>query len=453
MAHSRYASTLNGSGPHAWQRHWLVVPLYDHDGTLQGFIWADDPGDRLLPAREKMQALRLFANQASTALESASRVQELQFLADHDPLTRLANRRAFVRQLEAETARSHRYGHPFALVLCDLDQFKQLNDRSGHLVGDDELVRFAGRLTASIRRSDFAYRIGGDEFAMILVEATDADARVADRPCRGDRDRRHSRPPRELRRRRLRPAGQLGRPLPARGRGDVPGEALRRQRRRRRIAGPSALNIPPLVATRSAAQEEKRRQILNAAVRAFAKKGYHASRVSDIAEEAGVAYGLVYHYFESKDAVLEAIFRDMWGMMVAAINAVEEIEESPREQLRKSCAIVLRTWRDYPDVVRVLVREVARSGEQLQREVEEIAHAFQALQRIVENGQAQKVFRDDISPRLASWVIYGALEEILTGWVLGRLPGDDDDIREAERAVVGILCDGLVSGDQPSPPA
>ena len=148
---SRYASTLNGSGPHAWQRHWLVVPLHDNDGTLQGFIWADDPGDRLLPAREKMQALRLFANQASTALESAARVQELQFLADHDPLTRLANRRAFVRQLEAETARSHRYGHPFALVLCDLDQFKELNDRSGHLVGDDELVRFAGRLTGSIR--------------------------------------------------------------------------------------------------------------------------------------------------------------------------------------------------------------------------------------------------------------------------------------------------------------
>ena len=198
------------------------------------------------------------------------------------------------------------------------------------------------------------------------------------------------------------------------------------------------------MATRAAAQEERRRQILDAAVRAFAKKGYHASRVSDIAEEAGVAYGLVYHYFESKDAVLESIFRDMWGMMVAAINAVEDVEESPREQLRKSCAIVLRTWRDYPDVVRVLVREVARSGEQLQREVEEISHAFEALQRIVERGQAQNVFRDDIPPRLASWVIYGALEEILTGWVLGRLPGDDDDIKEAERAVVGILCDGLI---------
>ena len=198
------------------------------------------------------------------------------------------------------------------------------------------------------------------------------------------------------------------------------------------------------MATRSAAQEERRRQILDAAVRAFARKGYHACRVSDIAEEAGVAYGLVYHYFESKDAVLESIFREMWGMMVGAINAIEEIEESPREQLRKSCALVLRTWRDYPDVVRVLVREVARSGEQLQREVEEIAHAFEALQRIVERGQQQKVFRDDLSPRLGAWIVYGALEEILTGWVLGRLPGEEDDVREAERAVVGILCDGLV---------
>ncbi len=200
-----------------------------------------------------------------------------------------------------------------------------------------------------------------------------------------------------------------------------------------------------MATTRSAAQEERRRQILDAAVRAFAKKGYHACRVSDIAEEAGVAYGLVYHYFESKDAVLESIFREMWGMMVGAINAVEEIEESPREQLRKSCAIVLRTWRDYPDVVRVLVREVARSGEQLQREVEEIAHAFEALQRIVNRGQEAKVFRGDISPRFAAWVIYGALEEILTGWVLGRLPGDDQDIKEAEQAVVGILCDGLIA--------
>jgi len=198
------------------------------------------------------------------------------------------------------------------------------------------------------------------------------------------------------------------------------------------------------VATRAASQEERRRQILDAAVRAFAKRGYHASRVSDIAEEAGVAYGLVYHYFESKEAVLEAIFTDTWGTMLEAIRSVEETETSPREQLRKTAAIVLRTWRNDPDLVRVLVREVTRRGEQLQREVGEIALAFEALERIVRRGQESGAFRTDIEPRLAAWILYGALEEILTGWVLGQLPDGEDAVAEAERAVVQVLCDGLV---------
>jgi TetR/AcrR family fatty acid metabolism transcriptional regulator len=199
------------------------------------------------------------------------------------------------------------------------------------------------------------------------------------------------------------------------------------------------------VATRGVVQEERRRQILDAAVRAFAQKGYHACRVSDIAEEAGVAYGLVYHYFESKEAVLEAVFRDTWGIMLQAIQAVEDSEPSPREQLRKTAAIVLRTWRDQPDLVRVLVREVTRSGEQLQREVGEIQHAFEALQRIVERGQQQGVFRTDVNPRFAAWIVYGALEEILTGWVMGQLPDAPDDVADAERGVVRVLCDGLAT--------
>jgi AcrR family transcriptional regulator len=200
------------------------------------------------------------------------------------------------------------------------------------------------------------------------------------------------------------------------------------------------------VATRGAVQEERRRQILDAAVRAFAHKGYHASRVSDIAEEAGVAYGLVYHYFESKEAVLEAIFRDTWGMMLEAIKAVADSEPSPREQLRKTAAIVLRTWRDQPDLVRVLVREVTRSGEQLQREVGEIQLAFGALQGIIERGQQEGAFRADIDARLGAVILYGALEEILTGWVLGQLPDGDEDVETAEHAVVQVLCDGLVTG-------
>ena len=196
------------------------------------------------------------------------------------------------------------------------------------------------------------------------------------------------------------------------------------------------------MAVRSPAQEEKRRLILDAAVRAFARKGYHACRVGEIAAEAGVAYGLVYHYFSSKDELLETIFRDTWREMLAAIEAVEADGEPAAEQLRKVAAIVLRTWKRDPDLVRVLVREVTRSP-QIQREVEEIEHAYDALERIVRRGQENGELRDDVEPRLAALVLYGALEEILTSWVMGQLDDSDEEVDRAERAVVAIVSDGL----------
>ncbi len=193
---------------------------------------------------------------------------------------------------------------------------------------------------------------------------------------------------------------------------------------------------------RSIAQEEKRRQILDAAVRTFARNGYHATRVGDIAEDAGVAYGLVYHYFSSKEDVLESIFRETWAELLAAIRDVEETEEAATEQLRQVTAILLRSWRRQPDLVRVLVREVARSPE-VQRRVDEIGAVFSALERIVARGQALGEFRPDVDARLASWLLYGAIEEILTGWVLGQLPDGDEEVAKAERTVVSLVTDGL----------
>ena len=172
-----YVSKLNGRGPHAWNRHWLLVPLHDADGHVIGVLSADEPEDRLLPSGEKLQALRIFANQAAAAIVSAERVRELSFLADHDPLTRLLNRRAFVERLESEVARASRYDRSFGLVVCDLDGFKSVNDRLGHQAGDEALQMFARTIDKALRKSDSAFRIGGDEFALLLAEATDDDAR------------------------------------------------------------------------------------------------------------------------------------------------------------------------------------------------------------------------------------------------------------------------------------
>jgi diguanylate cyclase (GGDEF)-like protein len=172
-----YPSELNGRGPWAWNRHSLIVPLHDGKRGLLGIIWVDNPTDRLLPSADRLQALRIFANDAAAALVSGKHLGELRFLADHDPLTRLLNRRAFVTRLEGEVARARRYGRSFGLVFADLDEFKELNDRYGHATGDEALVTFANVLAESLRMPDDAFRIGGDEFAVILAEATDDDAR------------------------------------------------------------------------------------------------------------------------------------------------------------------------------------------------------------------------------------------------------------------------------------
>jgi TetR/AcrR family fatty acid metabolism transcriptional regulator len=193
-----------------------------------------------------------------------------------------------------------------------------------------------------------------------------------------------------------------------------------------------------------AAAEDKRTLILQAAVRVFAAEGYEVARVGDIAKEAGVAYGLVYHYFGSKEAVLEAVFREQWGRLLAAVAVAEETGEDAGEQLELVVKIVLRAWRDDPDLVRLLVREITRSPH-IQDELDEIGQAFATFQRVIERGQRDGTFRANVDAQIAAWMLYGALEEVLTGWVLGQLPDDAEAVAAAEREVIGTLVGGLRS--------
>ena len=227
-----YVSEQNGRGPWAWDHHWLLVPLHDSAGEVIGVLWADEPSDRVLPSDDTLQALRVFANQAAAAVVASAHLNEVRFLADHDPLTRLLNRRAFVERLDGEVARATRYGHSFGLVLCDLDGFKELNDRFGHPAGDEALQVFARTLQSGLRKGDEAFRIGGDEFALLLAEASEGDAREVVRRIAeqsgGD--------PRKLRRRLLpRSRRRLAVALPPRRRRALRGEAERQRAPVRRL--------------------------------------------------------------------------------------------------------------------------------------------------------------------------------------------------------------------------
>jgi AcrR family transcriptional regulator len=188
----------------------------------------------------------------------------------------------------------------------------------------------------------------------------------------------------------------------------------------------------------SAPRPDRREELLAAAVRVFARKGYHTCRVSDIAEEAGVSHGLVYHYFASKDEVLETIFRENWSPIGTAIAEIGAADEPAPEQLRKVAALVLHAWRRDPETVRVLVREISRSPV-LQERIGEFQHAFDALERMIVRGQERGELDPALHPGFAVYAMWGMLDEVLTAWVLGRLPAEPEAVDTAEATVTAML--------------
>ncbi|MFM8884016.1 MAG: TetR/AcrR family transcriptional regulator [Solirubrobacterales bacterium] len=189
---------------------------------------------------------------------------------------------------------------------------------------------------------------------------------------------------------------------------------------------------------------EKRRQILDAAVLVFAREGFHGCRVSDIADEAGVAYGLVYHYFSSKDEILDTLFLERWNLLLEAIAAVDAGDLPPREKLYEIASFIVESYRHDPELMKVIIVEVTRAANSFgRRHLEKIREAYALIAGIVAQAQEAGELRDDITPAFAAMAFYGAIEQVLTGWIFDVLPGAPQDYDEAKSFVVTTIWDGL----------
>ncbi len=189
---------------------------------------------------------------------------------------------------------------------------------------------------------------------------------------------------------------------------------------------------------------EKRRQILDAAIHVFARQGFHACRVSDIADEAGVAYGLVYHYFASKDQVLNELFTERWSLLLATISEVDGQPIGPREKLDAVARFIIDSYRHEPDLMKVIIVDVTRAANSFGRtHLPEIRRAYEMIAKIVADGQASGAFRRDVDPEFASMWFYGAIEQLLSGWVFDLIPGGEADFDRAREMLVATICGGL----------
>jgi AcrR family transcriptional regulator len=189
---------------------------------------------------------------------------------------------------------------------------------------------------------------------------------------------------------------------------------------------------------------DKRRLILDAAVRVFARQGFHACRVSDIADEAGVAYGLVYHYFASKDEVLDTLFLERWQVMLELIREVDAEPIPVREKLGAIASFIVDSYRHDPDLMKVIIVEVTRAANSFgDTHIGTIRDAYELIAGIVEAAQREGVFKAEIEARFAAMAFYGVIEQLLTGWIFDLRPQGEEEFERAKRLVVEIVCGGL----------
>ncbi len=205
---------------------------------------------------------------------------------------------------------------------------------------------------------------------------------------------------------------------------------------------------PPRAPASELEEPEKRRAILHAAVRVFAEKGYHGCRVADVASAAGVAYGLVYHYFRNKDQLLESVFAEQWAILLNALRAIDAGAGTASEKIAGIVAFVFDVYKTAPAAVRVLLLEVSRSPNALRHGStrETFEAAARTVADIVRRGSERGELRADLDPLVAATAILGAMELALSGMVVGLVgaqPPSDEEVDRVRRQVTDFALAGL----------
>ena len=193
-----------------------------------------------------------------------------------------------------------------------------------------------------------------------------------------------------------------------------------------------------------AERHDKRGQILDAALAVFSRKGVCATRIADIATEAGIAYGLVYHYFKNKEEILNTIFEERWARVTERLEEAEKGGANLEERLRGVAAVFVDAYRARPQVVELLLLEFTRMSKYLEPvHLEQIGRAFTVVRRILERGSTDGELRAEFDPALLMLMFMGGLQMILQTQVLGVFRPPEGFDQEGAEMVVDIFLAGV----------
>jgi len=189
---------------------------------------------------------------------------------------------------------------------------------------------------------------------------------------------------------------------------------------------------------------DKPQQIIDAAVRVFARNGFYNSRVSDIAREAGIASGTIYLYFKTKDEILVTLFREKMAAFVKALRTEIACEHDPEAKIRRLVRLHFEVLEASPDMAEVVQVEL-RQGQKFFRgaSAHEISAYFELIGSILHEGVAGGVFRRDLPVKVATKMLFGAMDQVTTSWVLGKR---GYRLADAAEPVANIFLKG-VTGD------
>jgi len=199
-------------------------------------------------------------------------------------------------------------------------------------------------------------------------------------------------------------------------------------------------------AERSTRGGDKRERILDAAVRVFARKGFYATRVSEVARAAGVADGTIYLYFKSKDELLVSLFEHRVERLLAFLETELPRAPSASGKLRRIIELqlgLLEGERDHAEVVTVILRQSTKLMKEYA--APKFSAYLDVIAGVVAEGQAQGELRKDVSPHLAARAIFGALDAITMTWALGK--ADRGGLLRASGQLAEMMLRGLTPPD------